>query len=222
MPSAVMTPWQIQPMQNQMQHQQLVIQAQMHPQPPTFQQMPSGLPQQQLPVHQQVQTKANTSHPVTGPPVQGALAQQTTLDANTILPILLGIAANLQVSNTPGKLSNLISAHVPLTIKNKVWSYMYIDLGSLLDNNTSNPDEEEQFDFFPDHVNQRISFKLTNKHAQINSFNAWNKAFRVLIELMEAKWNNLCLPMVQYKHIINEQAGKFPFQQVYAYDKHFH
>ena len=99
---------------------------------------------------------------------------------------------------------------------------MYIDLGSLLDNNTSNPDEEEQFDFFPDHVNQRISFKLTNKHAQINSFNAWNKAFRVLIELMEAKWNNLCLPMVQYKHIINEQAGKFPFQQVYAYDKHFH
>ena len=49
-PSAATTPWQVQPMQNQMQHQQSVIQAQMHPQPPTFQQMPSGLPQQQFPI----------------------------------------------------------------------------------------------------------------------------------------------------------------------------
>ena len=81
---------------------------------------------------------------------------------------------------------------------------MYIDLGFLLDNNTNNPDEEEQFNFFPDHVNQRISFKPTNKHALINSFNSWNKAFRVLIDIMATKWNHLCLPMVKYMHIINE------------------
>ena len=27
--------------------------------------------------------------------------------------------------------------------------------------------------------------------------------------------------MIQYSHFINEQSGKFPFQQVYTYDKKF-
>ena len=98
---------------------------------------------------------------------------------------------------------------------------MYIDLGSLLDNYT-NPDKEEQFNFFSNRLNQKISFKPTNKYAQITSFNAWNKAFHILIELISAKGPHLCLPMVQYMHIINKQAGKFPFNQVYSYDKRFH
>ena len=151
-----------------------------------------------------------TTNPVAAPSVP-----------NLIPPVIPGLLSNLQVTNVPGKLSNLILAHVPLSIKNKVWSYMYINVGSLLDN-YSNPDEEKQFNFFPDRVNQKISFKAPNKYAQITSFNAWNKAFHMLIELIAVKWPTLCLPMIQYMHIIHEQAGKFPFTQVYSYDKQFH
>ena len=128
--------------------------------------------------------------------------------------------SQLNVSNLPGKTQSIISVHVPLSVKNKVWAYTYVDLGSLLAN-YNNPDEEEQFDFFPDHINQCISFKPSNKHAQITNIATWNKAFRVLIELSALKWPHLCLPMVQYMHIINKESGKFPFAQIYSYDKCF-
>ena len=115
---------------------------------------------------------------------------------------------------------NIISSHVPLSIKIKVWSYAYMDLGTLLES-TTNPDEEEEFDLIPDRNTNKIAIRLTTKHHNINTFSPWNKAFRVLTELLAIKWPNLCLPLVQYSHLINEQAGKFPFSQVYAYDKHF-
>ena len=97
---------------------------------------------------------------------------------------------------------------------------MYVDLGTLLES-TTNPDEEEEFDLIPDRSTNKIPIRLTTKHHNINTFSAWNKAFRVLTELLAFKWPNLCLPLVQYSHLINEQAGKFPFTQVYAYDKCF-
>ena len=116
----------------------------------------------------------------------------------------------------PGKHLNIISSHVPLSLKNKVWSYVYVDLGTLLES-TTNPDEEA-FNLIPDKHQQNWP---TTKHHNINTFSAWNKAFRVLTELLAFKWPNLCLPLVHYFHLINEQAGKFPFSQVYAYDKYF-
>ena len=74
----------------------------------------------------------------------------------------------------------------------------------------------------PDRQTNSITFKVSNKYVNITSFALWNKAFRILIELTACKWPHLCLPMVQYSHFINKQSGKFPFQQVYAYDKKFH
>ena len=60
-----------------------------------------------------------------------------------------GILPQFQSTNMPGKQVNIVSAHVPLSTKNKVWSYTYLDLEILLESIT-NPDEEEEFDIFPD------------------------------------------------------------------------
>ena len=51
---------------------------------------------------------------------------------------------------------------------------------------------------------------------------AWNKAFRVYIELVVLKWPDQCLPMVQYIADINDNAGKFSFSTMYNYDIKFH
>ena len=122
-----------------------------------------------------------------------------------------GILPQLQSTNMPGKKLNIISAHIPLSIKSKVWSCTYVNLGTLLESTTNNPDEEEEYDFFPDCSSNKISFRPTTKHHTINTFSAWNKAFRVLTELLAIEWPQLCLPLIQYTHLINEQAGKFPF-----------
>ena len=82
-----------------------------------------------------------------------------------------GILQQLQSNNMPGKHLNIISAHVPLTVKNKVWSYAYIDLSTLLES-TNNPDEEEEYDFFPDCSSNKISFRSTTKYHTINTFSA--------------------------------------------------
>ena len=153
----------------------------------------------------------------------GTTGNQADLAGNqqNIPPVMPGILPQLTSTNMPGKTLNIISAHVPLSVKNKVWSYAYIDLATLLES-TCNPDKEEQLDFFPDRATNKISFHPTTKHQSINTFNAWNKAFRVLTKLLAIKWPQLCLPLLQYTHLINEQAGKFPFAQVYAYAKRFH
>ena len=139
---------------------------------------------------------------------------------NYIPPIMPGAVTAFNQSDLPGKpLDIIISTHVPQSIKNKVWSYNYIDLGVLID--THNPDEQEQFDLMPDRQTNNIMLKATNKHVNITSFALWNKAFQILIKLTACKWPQLCLPMVQYSHFINKQSGKFPFQQVYTYNKKF-
>ena len=137
------------------------------------------------------------------------------------IPLVMpGMIQQLQSTNMPSKLINIISAHVPLSVENKVWAYAYVDLGTLLES-TNNPDEEEKSDFFPDCSCNKIPFRPTIKHQSINTFSAWNKAFRVLTELLAIKWPHLCLPLTQYSLLINEQAGKFSFAQVYGYNKRF-
>ena len=121
-----------------------------------------------------------------------------------------GIIPNLQFHNLPGKILTHISDHVSQSVRNKIWSYNHVDLGALLDNN-NNPEDEEEYDLFPDKPNNHISFQPSNKHVGITSFSAWNCVFCVLIKIMAIKWPHLCLPMVQYSHIIWSKQGNAYF-----------
>ena len=47
----------------------------------------------------------------------------------------------------------------------------------------------------------------------------WNKAFRIFTEIYCLKFPSKCINLVQYLGILNNLAGKFPFTQVYNYDK---
>ena len=85
-----------------------------------------------------------------------SLSQPDQHSIQNIPPVMLGMVQQLQSTNLSGKNYNIISVHVPLTIKNKVWAYSYVDLGSLLESST-NPDEEEEYDLFPDKVSNKMS-----------------------------------------------------------------
>ena len=53
---------------------------------------------------------------------------------------MLGAVTAFNQSDLPGKaIDVIISTHVLQSIKNKVWSYIYVDLGALTD--THSPDE---------------------------------------------------------------------------------
>ena len=172
-----------------------------------------------LPYQSGTTTTPQSSTTTTSTPVQQQV--QIAPQINYVPPLMPAAVNTFQQTDLPGKpVDIIISTHVPQSVKNKVWAYSYIDLGALI--NSYNPDEQEQFDLLPDRQTNNITLWASNKHINITSFALWNKAFRIVIELTACRWPQLCLPMIQYPHFINEQSGKFPFQQVYAYDEKFH
>ena len=152
------------------------------PTPQPLQQIPQGMPAPNavpatspLQPPQQMQPQSTTGGQSSAPVSPSVLVttQQADLQPHIIPPIMPGVIPSLQFHNLPGKIQCKISNHVGQAIKNKIWSYSYVDLGALLDSNT-NPEDEEEYDLFPDRTNNCISFKPSNKHASITSFSAWN------------------------------------------------
>ena len=109
-----------------------------------------------------------------------------------------------------------LSLHVANLIKKHIWLGQFIDLAYLLEiqpnsklyefacSNRANPN--------------RLSLTASKPKGKIDSYAAWNKAFRVYIELVVLKWPDQCLPMVQYSTDINDNTGKFPFSTTYNYN----
>ena len=122
----------------------------------------------------------------------------------------------LSLQDTLGKRHLLILArHVKDEVKRKIWANSYIDLSDLLDK-----DKDDQ----PLHVTQSNNDLLTFKKTKLNKVDGWamwNKAFHILIEIYCLKLPSKCINLVQYTDILNNLAGKFPFAQVYIYNKDF-
>ena len=122
----------------------------------------------------------------------------------------------LSLQDTLGKRHTLILArHVKDEVKRKIWANSYVDLSDLLDK-----DKDDQ----PLHVTQSNNGLLTFKKTKINKVDGWamwNKAFRIFIEIYCLKLPSKCINLVQDTGILNNLAGKFPFVQVYNYNKDF-
>ena len=118
--------------------------------------------------------------------------------------------------DTSGKRHTLILArHVKGEVKRKIWANSYVDLSELWDK-----DKDDQ----PLHVMQSNNCLLTFRKTKINKVDGWatwNKVFYIFIEIYCLKFPSKCINLVQYIGILNNLAGKFPFVQVYNYDKDF-
>ena len=127
----------------------------------------------------------------------GQAAQMAnTVSSHSTPPQPPSVMRSLNLKQATGNLEPLLSMHVAQAVKNKVWVCQYIDLSYLLETNPD-PEDNWSFKFSRDVTNSnKLSFKTAKPHIKVDSFNAWNKAFRVLIEIVALKWPDQCLPMV--------------------------
>ena len=95
------------------------------------------------------------------------------------------LVSALAVSTVPGKQAEpILSMHVLQSIKKCIWAGEYIDLAYLLETNPV-PEDEKFYEFScTSHGTNKLSLTTTKPKAKIASYNAQNKAFRVLTEIV--------------------------------------
>ena len=54
---------------------------------------------------------------------------------------------------------------------------------------------------------------------KIGGWASWNKAFCMLMEIYCIKYPDKCMQLLQYSGIVNNLSNRFPFEQVYNYNK---
>ena len=119
----------------------------------------------------------------------------------------------------PGKtFTFLLSKHVPDNIRRRIWANRVVDFAFLLQ---PDPHEDETLEFVRTGDSNALSLRKTKAKGKVDNWIAWNKALRVFTEIYCMKYPNRCMPLLQYSGLLNNLSSKFPFDQVYAYDKEF-
>ena len=132
------------------------------------------------------------------------------------------LVSALSFSTVLGKSSEpLLSMCMSSSIKKGIWAGQYIDSAYLLEIQLV-PDDDKAYEFSCSHSNtNKLSLTTSKPKTKVNSYNSWNKAFRVLTERVALKWLDQCLPMVQYVAEISDNIGKFSFAATCNYDIKF-
>ena len=111
----------------------------------------------------------------------------------------------------------LLARHVPINLHRQVWADIYIDLALMLEKDHF---AEQPLQFV--NKNGKVTLSTAPSSVKIETWALWNKAFRMFTEIYCLKYPNKCMELLQYSGLLNNLAGKFPFSQVYMYDKEFH
>ena len=167
----------------------------------------------------------NQQQPVTATP---QTSQQTNLVMNSLggssttsppTAVFQELSDNYSSEGSPKTLFIFTCAN---SIKKCIWVGQFIDLSYLLETQLV-PEDSKSYEFACSYSANpnRLSLTASKPKGKIDSYAAWNKAFRVYIELVALKWPGQCLPMVQCSTDINDNAGKFPFSTTYNYDIKF-
>ena len=69
--------------------------------------------------------------------------------------------------------------------------------------------------------NNAVALKPAKPKSKLDGWATWNKAFCMFTEIYCMKYPDRSIKLLQYSGCLNNLAGKFPFDQVYAYDKEF-
>ena len=97
-------------------------------------------------------------------------------------------------------------------------SGQYVNLAYLLETQLL-PDDDKAYKFSCSNSNtNKLSLTMAKPKAKVDCYNSWNKAFRVLTEIVSLKWPDQCLPVAQYTAEISSNIGKFTFVATYNYD----
>ena len=128
-----------------------------------------------------------------------------------------------QVREQQGKrFRPILSKHVPDNIRRHIWANRYINFQYLIE---ADPKEEVTYHFIPLTSTNSTSLPITlqpvKPKVKIDGWVTWNKAMHMFIEIYCMKYLGRCMQLLQYTGLLNNLSDKFPFHQVYAYDKEF-
>ena len=112
----------------------------------------------------------------------------------------------------------LLSKHVPDNIKRRIWANRVVDFAFLV-----HPEQfdDDTYEFVCSGNNNTLSLCKPKPKNKIDGWITWNRALRAFTEIYCMKYPNRCMPLLQYSGLLNNLSSKFPFDQVYAYDKEF-
>ena len=122
------------------------------------------------------------------------------------------------VRDQPGKrFKPVLPKHVLDHLKYRIWANKYINFQHLIE---SDPTEEVAYQFLPTNANDSgLTLQPMRPKAKLDGWVAWNKAMCMFMEIYCMKYPNRCMELLQYIGMLNNLSDKFPFHQVYAYDK---
>ena len=145
-------------------------------------------------------------HP-TDAPVAAASAPQGALQ-------LMAAEARQSQGKQP---SFILAKHVPDNIKRRIWANKYIDFHYLVESDLTE-DVVYQFVASP---NNAVTLRPAKPKSKLDGWATWNKAFHMFTEIYCMKYPDRSIKLLQYSGRLNNLSEKFPFEQVYAYDKEF-
>ena len=140
--------------------------------------------------------------------------------AATALQGALELMSAQATRNQPGKyFKPLLSKHIPDHLRCRIWANKYINFQYLIE---ADPTEEVTYQFVPTNTNNTgLTLAPVKPKAKLDGWVAWNKVMRMFMEIYCMKYPNHCMQLLQYVGLLNNLSDKFPFHQVYAYDKEF-
>ena len=128
----------------------------------------------------------------------------------------------IQVSQTPcytPSVSDNISAHIPVKIKEKIWAGEYVDLSILL---KSAKDLVSDWQLNGDLVIKGGQLTVVKqKHNSITNIHVWTSAFMVFMGVMLEKWPNKGQELLKYMHTIRFAASRGSNTGWVGYDEQY-
>ena len=124
------------------------------------------------------------------------------------------------LSNMLKNLPKALYAHVPQTLRERIWKHMFVDFRQLL----LDPLLPIQGRTLVLQKNQETGvpeWVETNTSKEIPNFNIWAKAFRTYAAIYVAKYPEKAVDMLKYEHMIHDASLRFQWTAVLTYDVYF-
>ena len=171
-------------------------------------------------LHQHFDQRTTVS-PVHQPAAQDIKQQEAA--NGEFLTIDLNHVNNTAKSNSDSAgigLSGLVTAHVPLNMKQKIWGKEYLSLIDLLPEK-NDPDWEPPLNLTLSQDNKSLVFKSTKRRQTIESYHTWSKCFNIFMAIYVQKHADEHQDLICYAEIIRKISEVFPNNRFVRYDKQF-
>ena len=135
--------------------------------------------------------------------------------------------ARAQMYPVPGKVENIsiakidedyqmVDVHLDDVIHKRICNFEFIDLSKLLQRNKGFKDNDQRMKIASRNGYTFLSPISEHEAIQVNTYNKWEKAFRIYSNVLTAKHPQKATEHLQYNHTIYTASMSYHWENVYA------